>query len=146
MLFPTTRTSPEFMDNECASWHHSGYKAQQASFLKCYKRTCSGNKVTTWEICISEHLPFLTRIIYIIFQENLHVRNIWQRTQKRCFQERFLTTALEDCLDWCPKTLMQFLSVPLDQLEVAQQRFLSIPATLQIPIQSKISTRIRTHT
>lgn len=61
--------------------------------------------------CVLENLPFLTKIIYVSKKAPFETDGEGPRRDVS-------RITLEDCLDWCLKTTVQLLSVPLDQSEV----------------------------
>lgn len=98
--------------------------------------------MTTREICISEHLTFLTKIIYITFQKTLPVWNIWRRTQKRCFQ----STSLRPCYRtaWTDASSTSTTSVSASgPLGGGSEAPLHPCPLLEIPVQKGISTRVK---
>lgn len=112
ILFPTTRICPKFTDkvpddiilavkHSRSRFQENIHREQDDYMRKMHFRT------TTF--------PYKDNTDYF---SKSPIWNIWQRIQKRDFQECCLKATLENCLDWCLRISEQVVTVPPDQLEL----------------------------
>lgn len=138
VLCPTTRACPKFTDKPpddiILAVKHSRAHFQE-SLLREQDNYMRNTHYRTTTFPYKDNIDYFSKS---------PIWNIWQRIQKRDFQEWCLKATLENCLDCSLRISEQVVTVPPDQLELNRGSSPSLPCWKSL-YKRRINIRVKIH-